>query len=108
MVLLARVRSYFDNVYFKNESGHDSITKLCMILTKHRLVRHLTHTLHMSDTNNKKATNRAKHLCTISFLGSSESEIRLIKQLKHVKKTTGVEIKAQILRGRLESINKYQ
>ena len=55
----------------------------------------------MSDTNNKKATNRAKHLCTISFLGSSESEIRLIKQLKHVKKITGVEIKAQILRAAL-------
>ena len=72
-----------------------------MILTKHRLVRHLTHTLHMSDSNNKKATNRAKHLCTISFLGSSESEVRLIKQLKHVKKRTGVEIKAQILRAAL-------
>lgn len=79
-----------------------------MILAKRKLVRHLTHTLHMSDSNKKKATeadkiesNRAKHLLTISFLGSSDLEIRLIKHLKHVKQKTGVEIKAQILRAAL-------
>ena len=79
-----------------------------MILTKHRLVRHLTHTLHMSNSNNKKATevdknenDRARNLCTISFLGSSESEVRLIRHLKHVKAKTGLEIKTQILKAAL-------
>ena len=62
----------------------------------------------MSNSNNKKATetdkiesNRAKNLLTISFLGSSESEVRLVRHLKHVKAKTGLEIKVQILRAAL-------
>ena len=62
----------------------------------------------MSNSNNKKATevdknesDRARNLCTISFLGSSESEVRLIRHLKHVKAKTGLEIKTQILKAAL-------
>ena len=68
----------------------------------------------MSNSNNKKATevdknesDRARNLCTISFLGSSESEVRLIRHLKHVKAKTGLEIKTQILKAALTLTDLY-
>ena len=51
-----------------------------------------------AEDKNQNQTNRARNLLTVSFLGSSDSEVRLIRHLKHVKRKTGVEIKPQILK----------
>ena len=41
---------------------------------------------------------RSKNLATITFVASSETEVRTIAHLKKIKDKSGVEIKAQILR----------
>ena len=52
---------------------------------------HVKHTLKMTQ-------KRSKNLATITFVASSETEVRTIAHLKKVKDKTGVEIKSQILK----------
>ena len=100
--MMARFISFFFlKVYFLEKNGHNHINNLCLASIKHLLssirlyLTHVTHVLKMTD---KKQINRAKNLATISFVGSSDDEVRTIAHLKHVKQKTGLEIKAQILR----------